>query len=238
MDAPEDSTTLRTTFLPSTHGFSFPNSWEEERAFTLKIAGRSINLSLRGRCGGMSFAALDYHRVGAAASELEGRAAPDRSTPLARYIWRRQFDSLAGSLGRNMRMFYAWTLLPTGTNSGTAALTRRRELGRLLVSMRAGRAVPLGLITADRLGGIGLNHQVVAYAATRTHDRLRIHVYDPNLPLRDDVYMDVSWSGTEAIEQRAGEKAVRAWRGLFVEWYRAATPPSADQLAEATDTPK
>ena len=53
--------------------------------------------------------------------------------------------------------------------------------------MSAGRPVPLGLVTADRLGGIGLNHQVVAYAVTRTDEYASVHVYDPNLPRADDV---------------------------------------------------
>jgi hypothetical protein len=132
-----------------------------------------------------------------------------------------------------MRMFYAWTLLPTGTASGTAALTRGRELSRLLDSMYAGRPVPLGLVTADRLGGIGLNHQVVAHAVTRSPESLKIHVYDPNLPRRDDVSMEVAWEGREPIEERAGSKVVREWRGLFVERYSAQKPPTRDQLAEA-----
>lgn len=209
----------RTTFLPSRHGFAFPNRWEDE-TFAIRAGGRRFVVGLRGRCGGMAFTALDLHHEGRMAAELAGPELPDRDSALASRIWRRQLESLLGGSAANMRRFAAWTLLPTGTVAGVAALTRRRELGRILTAMVAGRPVPLGLLTSDRLGGVGLNHQVVVWRVVREAEHLDIGIYDPNHPGRDDVALRVSWRGEAPVEQFVGGVARNTWRGLFVERYR------------------
>jgi len=216
---------LETAFLPSVHGFGFPNAWEGS-VVRLSVGGRPFVIAIRGRCGGMAFAALDLFRAGEAASRLTtGRELPERSSALARYIMRRQVESLGGGFGANIARFMAWTLMPTGTSVGTAAVTRRRELGKVLVSMVAKNPVPVGLLTVDRLGGMGLNHQVVAYAAERDDHELRIRVYDPNFPGRDDVVLTVPWNGSDTIVESVGSVARKQWRGLFVESYSARVVP-------------
>ena len=89
---------LETTFTPSVHGMPFPNTWETV-LFDVTVAGRPVKLALRGFCGGMSFLALDLHRVGREAPSEPVGELPDRRSPLGRYIWRRQVESLADGLG-------------------------------------------------------------------------------------------------------------------------------------------
>lgn len=168
-------------FVPSRNGFEFPNAWEDH-VLKLDVGGKPFVISLLGRCGGMSFAALDYYRIGIDAAALAGREMPDKRSEIARYIMGRQIGSLAGGLAANMARFVAWTLRPTGGPQGAAALSRGREAGSLLAAMVAGNPVPLGLVTADRLGGMGLNHQVVAYATRQDARGLRVYIYDPNFP--------------------------------------------------------
>jgi len=173
----------------------------------------------------MAFAALDYFRLGVFGIEAAGSELPEKDSALGRYILRRQVESLAGGAGTNMRRFVTWTMRPTGTSIGSATLMRKRELGNVLVSMVACNPVPLGLIVAERLGGVGLNHQVVAYGARPHQDGLTIRIYDPNIPARDDVELEVSWRGdAPAVETVAGKRR-REWRGLFVERYKACVPP-------------
>jgi len=222
---PDNPRALDTPFLPSVHGFAFPNRWDDVDAARIRIGGRDFQIAMRGRCGGMVFAALDYYRLGVFASQLAGSELPKRDSPLGRYIMRRQIESLAGGAGANMRRFVTWTIRPTGTSIGAATLMRKRELGKVLVSMVAGNPIPLGLIVAERLGGVGLNHQVIAYGAEPGDWGLRVRVYDPNIPMRDDVTLDVSWRGEDPAVELVGGRPRREWRGVFVERYRPCVPP-------------
>ncbi len=225
---------MDTLFLPSEHGFAFSNCWEDS-VLRLNVGDRPFTIALRGRCGGMAFAALDHYRVGLRASELAGPELPDRSSALAHYIMRRQIESLAGGLGTNMRRFVEWTVRPTGTSQGTVARTRRYEAGNILAAMVARNPVPLGLLVADRLGGLGLNHQVVAYATDQDAEQLRVRVYDPNYPLRDDIAIVVGWQGEGPFIEYRGREARKQWRGLFVERYAAHVPPGLADTEEEHD---
>jgi hypothetical protein len=216
-------TTLETTFVPSVHGMPFPNTWETV-LFDADVAGRQVKLALRGFCGGMSFLALDLHRSGLEAPGEPVGELPERRSPLARYIWRRQIDSLADGLAQNMRGFVKSSYSPRTGPIGSATLTRTRELGNVLVALTAKRPVPLGLIAPNPLRGIGLNHQVVGYGAERSADGLLIRIYDPNIPRRDDVTLFVTWSGDAPIVERRGEQQIAEWRALFVERYAPLEP--------------
>lgn len=210
--------TLLTEFLPSRDGFAFGNIWEDE-PFSIKLGDSTFEIGLKGRCGGMSFAALDYHRVGIPAHDLASDV-PEAGSDLARYILWRQIESIVVAGGANMLRFVSWTYRPARGLLGAAELTRDRELGNLLVSMVAGRPVPLGLIFAERFRGWGLNHQVVAWGVDKRADSLSIRIYDPNYPGRDDVTLELTWDGDELIEEHVAGKPRRNWRGLFVEEYK------------------
>lgn len=208
-----------TAFRPSLHGFAFSNLWDDG---TWKVAlpgGRVFRVALRGRCGGMAFTALDlFHTPGTPAAQLTDATLPPKGSPLARYIWQRQLGSLAAGGAVNLMRFALWTLLPAGGAAGIAARTRR-EMGRLRTAIIAGRPIPLGLIAADRLAGLGTNHQVVAWGVDETPDATRVHIYDPNHPLRDDVILFVDRRDGEIVESVGGVERAR-WRGAFVERYR------------------
>lgn len=214
---------LATTFVPSVHGWAFPNAWEDG-AWEVALGGTTYRIGLRGRCGGMAFAALDCFRAGLAAGSLHGREVPERSSAVARYLMRRQIESVGAGMGGNIARFALMTYLPAGGRLGSAALTRSHELGNVLVSMTAGNPVPLGLVVAERFTGIGLNHQVVACGATRDERGLRIRVYDPNFPRRDDVELRVDWTGEERIIEYVGDQPRKEWRALFVEKYTPRNP--------------
>lgn len=215
---------LATDFVPSRHGWAFSNAWENG-AWEISLGERDYTIGLRGRCGGMAFAALDCFRAGIAAASLHDAEMPTPSSALARYVMRRQIESVGAGLGSNIGRFALMTYLPTHGPLGAATLTRKRELGNVLVSMTAGNPVPLGLVVAERFSGIGLNHQVVACGAQRMQDELRIRVYDPNYPRRDDVELRVSWAGDGRIAQYVGDTPRKEWRALFVEHYSPRTPP-------------
>ncbi|NIA26405.1 MAG: hypothetical protein GWP04_12755 [Gammaproteobacteria bacterium] len=226
ISTPTDHSSLITGFLPSEHGFSFGNVWED-KPWRIRVGEREYAIGLRGRCGGMVFAALDYHRAGVSAAGLAEKR-PTAGTPLARYTMWRQLESLSLYGGVNMLRFARWTYRPTGTWIGAATATRREELGNVLVSMVAGRPVPLGLVPAERFKGLGLNHQVVAYGVDRDEAGISIRIYDPNHPLRDDVTLELSWDGTEPIAEKVGGKVRHQWRALFVETYRPKVPPGIE----------
>jgi hypothetical protein len=214
-----------TGFVPSVHGFSFSNTWED-RLFRVRIAGREIDLAFRGRCGGMIFLALDAYRAGVAIAAPASVGLPERSSALARQIMRRQLDSIGTGLGANLLRFASMSYRPRGGPVGTAAMTGR-NLGDVLAALVAGSPVPLGLIARNPFAGLGVNHQVLAVGGTRDERALRIRVYDPNHPRRDDVVLDVEWGGTGFVREFVGGTLRNEWAGLFVERYTPRKVPAS-----------
>jgi hypothetical protein len=205
-----------TGFRPSEHGLAFTNRWRDTMFGVI---------ASRGRCGGMVFSALDAF--------LAGRRLPDAASPgqspahdssLARHIARRQLDSVLVGLGANLWRFVVLTYLPTGAPRGVGVVTRR-ELLRLFDALRAGRPVPLGLVSSIGLATLVQNHQVLAYGAHFGEAEALIRIYDPNLPGRDDVVLAVPITRIAPVVERAGGWQMR-WRGFFVERYSPKAPPS------------
>ena len=214
---------VSTGFVPSAHGLPFPNTWRD--TFLGLIASR-------GRCGGMVFAALDHFHAGETPPSGEGGALPLHDSELERYIWRRQVASAAGGLGINLWRFVWFTYLPTHGPLGIAEESRR-ELAPLIGALRSGRPVPLGLVSS--FGGTHLfrNHQVLAVGAEVAADRVRVRVYDPNYPGRDDVVIEVPFDETAQVVERVGSREI-SWRGLFIERY-APVPLVSDSPAPLLD---
>lgn len=198
---------VSTAFLPSTDGFSFRNPLSPSPRVAL-LAG--------GRCGGMTYAALDYYSYGANAAQL---AANDR-----RYLLARSTDSIMS----NGLRFAVWTLLPdrqVGGLAGVGELTRTEELPKLAERIQSG-PVALGLVRARKARDIGRNHQVIAYGIWRQGDQATVMIYDPNQPLRDDVVLEIDASDPSSpVTEYVGEWPVAEWRGLFVERYAPVRPP-------------
>ena len=179
-------------FLPSTHGFGFPNSFSgyflpfSTPAF---LGSRKVP-SKYGLCGGMCAAAYDYALAGRAIPQKN--STPNQGTRLQRYLFQRQMDSMGG-LGQQVVKVAQWTSLPDGTLLGTQACTSV-EFNSIRHKMDDKNPVVLALIY-ERAGSlkelsrlIFNNHQVLAYAYQQDDSGVvAIKVYDPNLPGRDDV---------------------------------------------------
>ncbi|MGB4592993.1 MAG: hypothetical protein WBI63_04355 [Coriobacteriia bacterium] len=197
---------LETTFRPSRHGFGFPNTWSD---MVLGV------IASRGRCGGMVLAALDAFDAEEEISALDPSGAlPDYDSPLAHLIWRRQVDSVITHLGWNLWRFAELTYLPTPGPQGVGIVTRR-ELLPLFDSLAAGRPAPLGLISGLGLTHLARNHQVLAWGADFGDRYVRVNIYDPNYPLRDDIVLEVPFAAGPVIERIGRHR--KAWRGFFVE---------------------
>lgn len=200
---------LDTGFRPSAHGFGFPNTWRDT------IVGV---VASRGRCGGMAFAALDaFAAAEPLAADALARELPPHDSALARMIFRRQIESVADGAGANLARFVRFTYLPTAGPLGIGIATRR-ELLSLFDALRSGRPEPLGMVSELGLPYIARNHQVLAYSADFSDDRVLVRIYDPNYPRRDDVTLDVPRDPDEPVVERVGGR-VKLWRGFFIENY-------------------
>lgn len=205
---------LDTGFRPSADGFGFANTWQD------MLLGA---LPSRGRCGGMVFAALDYFVAGVPLPpEARTRTLPANDSPLGRLIWRRQLASVADLPDRNLARFVQYSYLPATAPLGVEAATRKALL-TLFDLLRTGRPAPLGMVSRLGLPQIATNHQVLAYAAEFGDVLVKVRVYDPNHPRRDDITLVVPLSGGPVIEM-AGERRVHEWRGFFIEQYTPRTP--------------
>jgi hypothetical protein len=205
---------LDSGFRPSEHGFGFPNSWHD---MVLGV------VASRGRCGGMVFAALDAFAADVALPpEALAPVLPEHDSPLARWIWRRQVDSVLAPVGSNIARFVGFTYLPSMSAAGIARATRR-EMLVLFDALRTGRPVPLGLVSHLGWPHLARNHQVLAYAAEFGDAGVLVRIYDPNHPRRDDVVLDVPIDPAEPVVEHVGGRQT-VWHGAFVERYSPKRP--------------
>jgi hypothetical protein len=230
----------RLTLTPSLHGFRFVNGFEGSPV--PDSIGRAIGAKFDGfgLCGGMSFAAADLFYAGR--PRPEAQAPPPAGSPLFKYLYRRQTDSL-GPLAVEGLRFGQWMALPTGTIAGTGQRTFG-EVAAARALLDAGSPAVLGLVYVGEGDGkaVWQNHQVLAYAYSAAGDgTVWISVYDPNYPGRDDVTIRAveraagsvtlgeagrfEVSGVECHQYR-GSQALRPVRGFFVMPYAPADPPA------------
>jgi hypothetical protein len=200
---------VTTAFRPSEHGFAFrnPPPLPEDPL---------ISRLTSGRCGGMSYGALDHYAYGSppVASDADG------------YLMDRSVDSIVANGPR----FVFWSLWPIRSESPLVAslgeLTRQEELPKLITALKSG-PVPLGLVRAKGVREIRRNHQVVAYAVDFKGDMVLVSVYDSSHPGADDITLEFPLSDSSAqIDEYAGDWRVAVWRGFFVEHYSPKAPPS------------
>jgi hypothetical protein len=210
-----------TAFDPTVHGFRFDNRFVNVVA-TLPGGPK---LRTNGRCGGMTYAALDYFHRGRAAPAYEPRSparVPPDAHPLARYLYRRQLESFGND---SALRFLAWTLFPDEGLPFAKGVRRwtEDEISKVRAAIDAGRPVPLGLIGARKLPEVGRrNHQAVAFGYHRVAGGVDLLVYDPNNHGTTSV---LRWRrGISPIE--ASNRPTRPWRGLFVHDYDPAIPPT------------
>ena len=226
------STTKRVDgFLPSTHGFRFRNAWPDATPVVVVDAGvGTIRLgdANDGLCGGMALAAADLYAAGR--RPRAWTTPPAGGSAAFRYFARRLLASWGIPAGP--AKFAYWAATPDGDTlfglrPGLARLTIRDELPRVRAAVDRGRPALLGLVTvrSPTPAQLGNCHIVLAYGYSDDDCRVRVDVYDPNSPRRDDIALalDTSHPGSRTpIEHNV--RISRPIRGFFVLPYRKADP--------------
>jgi len=219
---------VKTDFIPSLHGFNFANTFSgypiPPFIFTLPGISKVLSSSQinHGLCGGMCFATSDCFI--AKRTIISAQTSPKPGTPLYRYLYRRQLDTY-GAFGKFVVKFAQWTALPDST---VQRLTDD-ELQKVIAQLANGQIVILGLVyvsIVDTLA-IWLNHQVLAYDYSENSRSINIKIYDPNLPCRDDVFIEVKTgsTGLQYIQKASRTNSEKRIRGFFVIPYTAVEPP-------------
>lgn len=211
-------------FIPATHGLQYVNSYP---GYWIPFSVQSVpdipSVSKRyGLCGGMCATSMDFLLAGRPIPQRRRR--PGRVTPLHRYIHSRQVDSLTN--GTQVARFVRWMSLPdTAVHRRTA-----EELKTIRANLDKGIPTPIGMVyvsTKDTMQ-IWQNHQILACKYEELDEgRIRILVYDPNYPRRNDIFVE-SWpDGKDSVQsvQRIGRKD-KVTRGYFVMPYDPIIPPA------------
>lgn len=200
--------------LPSEHGFKFPNSFP---AYFLPFStptyvGTSKVSPVYGLCGGMCSAAYDFTL--ARIPIPDRREIPKAGSRLYRYLFRRQMDSLGG-FGQQVVRVAQWTSMPTDTVLGTQAQSLH-EFNLMRSSLDDKNPVILALIyehaaTLKVLSRVIFNnHQVLAHSYEQEPSGvITLHVYDPNLPGRDDVVIRAESVEKGQVDTPSGLQTVR-----------------------------
>lgn len=235
------------TFTPSNHGFTFTNRFEgSPLPPSLRNDDSPLGVALRtaiepraprrfGLCGGMSLAAADFYLAGE--SPAMTPIPPVDGSPMFAYLQRRQMDSFGRSSAMVLK-FWQWMNLPDQSDDGpTPATLTRRDVPRILATLRSGRLLPIGLVyvkgaannlaPASPTGDLWENHQVLAYGFDQFPDRLELLIYDPNFPRDDSLRIRIADADRatcfKRIDRTGREKAIR---GFFVMPYTPVKPPT------------
>jgi len=225
-------TVRTTTFVPSRHGFRFANAFPRNAPhLTLDIAGRTRGLfdAGMGLCGGMVYAALDYHATGA----RPAIARPPATGVLFDYLCRRLTDSFGG-IGGVAR--YLHLMDPARTPQELAATMGATEWPTIQARIDAGTPVPLALVLVASTNpfDLGHNHQVLVTGYTLDGRRLALHLYDPNRPGVDDLRLTLDLGGVAGGTPDARLSIDGCvMRAFFRTAYSAASPPPATQVPAA-----
>lgn len=205
-------------FLPSRSGLRFANRFADAPALRLPLGplgALPIGNAGDGLCGGMCRYVIGRWMAG---QPVPGDpTAPAPGTALFRAIVREQVRSLQG-LRTPLRFYSLQAFRPERPDPLFRLIGRRTRTHETVkgwrtirASIDAGRPAMVGLVrvlgTDPRL--LPRQHQVVAYAYELEGDRLRLWIYDPNHPGRDDVEirlrLAVDRRGPATILQTTGE---------------------------------
>ena len=213
-------------FIPSRDGFKFVNSFSgyflpySPPAF---MTSRKVS-SKYGLCGGMCAAAYDF--LLASKPIPQDIDVPRQGSRLQRYLFQRQMDSLGG-LGQQAIKVAQWTSLPDDTLVGTMRRTAD-DFTSIRDKLDGGNLVVLALIYehANSLKQLSKlvfsNHQVLAFAYQVDElGNCTIQIYDPNLPLHDNVVIHCEpvelgvISSPDGEQQATGFKSTQLVDGVF-----------------------
>lgn len=218
-------------FLPSVHGLRFANAFPPGPTLRLgpldpRLLG--IGDASAGLCGGMALTARDLWAAGVAAPP--GAEPPAGGSRRFRALVRRQVQSLDWL---RVPARYALLGLVHGPLAcGPASVpTLLREWPRVRAEIDAGRPCLVELIRAPgiRPAALARNHQVLAFAyawdpaarAGPSAGEVRLRVYDPNHPGRDDVAIELAAGAGDgrplaerlSLRQTTGEPLLGFFRG-------------------------
>ena len=223
----------KTQFTPQADGFHFINSFENR--IKLPVIG---TIKTYGRCGGMSYTALDHYFAREAMPALatqdfaETNGVPPDGHPLANYIYRRQIKSF---MTLSAAKFVVWSISSDAgnwLNKGLIRLTKENEFKKLKGILDRGIPAPLGLIMARKLADFGKNHQVIAYDYDEDAESQTVYIYDVNyaghgmiLRSRRD---EAGWQECDTKGNPLGIE----WRGWFVQDYKQREIPEALRAVE------
>jgi hypothetical protein len=229
-------------FLPSVNGFPFPNSWPSGPTLTfgpIRTPILGFGDASAGLCGGMVMTVRDLFEAGI---PMPAGSQPANGSPRFQAIVRRQVESLDW-LRVPLRFFDLQAFRPDPPTGVSSALRRdpprvvaiRNEWPRIKADIDAGHPSTLGLIrvAGDSPWNLTHNHQVLAFGYDDSGTVLRIRIYDPNHPGRDDVELRAEidadgsrpWRDRIRLSQSTGEPllgffrqpypppgSLRAWR--------------------------
>ncbi len=172
-------------FLPSTHGLHFANRFPPGPTLRFGIVDpRRIGIgdASKGLCGGMSWYVRDRFVAGQhIPSDTEP---PANGSPLFRALVRLQVKSL-----KWLRTPIGFWVMGARRGDRMARRSREREWPRIRATIDAGRLAQVGLVRHKGLNPYKLtqSHQVVGYGYSIEGETVRLRLYDPNWPDRDDV---------------------------------------------------
>lgn len=187
-------------FLPSTQGLHFANRFPPGPTVRFGfIDPRRIGIgdASTGLCGGMSWYVLQRFEDGQPVPP--DMAPPANGSPLFRALVRLQVKSLE------------WLRTPLGFwwigafgPERVARRSRQREWPRIKATIDAGRLAQVGLVRHQGVNPFNLtkSHQVVGYGYTIEGETIRLNLYDPNWPDRDDIAVVIE---PGLIRQSTGE---------------------------------
>jgi hypothetical protein len=194
-------------FLPSTHGLRFANSFPPGPTVRFgPIDPRWIGIgdAAAGLCGGMAWFVRERFEAGLPVPS--DAAAPANGSPLFQALVRRQVKSLDW-LRTPIKFWWMGAIGP----DRALRRTWEREWPRIRADIDAGRLAMVGLVRHSGLNPFRLmqSHQVLAYAYGIEDDTVRVRIYDPNWPGRDDVTLSLLW---DEVQQGTGENLIGTLR--------------------------
>lgn len=187
-------------FLPSTHGLHFANSFPSGPTVRFgPIDPRWIGVgdAANGLCGGMAWFVRERFEAGLPIPT--DTQVPANGSPLFQVLVRRQVKSLEW-LRTPMGFWWIGAFGP----DRTARRARETEWPRSRTTIDTGRLAMLGLVRHQGLDprNLSRSHQVVAYGYATEGETVKLRIYDPNWPDRDDVVVVIE---PNLIRQSTGE---------------------------------
>jgi hypothetical protein len=217
--------------VPSKNGLQFVNRFP---GFPLPDVLETLidtSKSVHGLCGGMCFTVIDYT---IAKKKLpQNKDVPKEDSALYHYIQKRQFDTWGKARLKVLR-FVEWM----GYSDRRSAVETFASVKQLRRKLAHGSLSVLGLIYHNFQETLAVwdNHQVLAYGYSElANGYTRIHLYDPNFPKNDNIYLEckpiqVEFEGQTQlgmqVKQYEGDKLLLNVHGFFVVPYKAKVPPN------------